>query len=87
MLRILVLAACFAGGVSYTVPTSRQVAARRATMLSPRALRPTASITGRNQGEPEVDIMEVHLLPCPPSTSRHGPCVPLRPLKMRSTTG
>ena len=84
MLRILVLAACFAGGVSYTVPTSRQVAARRATMLSPRALRPTASIKGRNQGEHEVDIMEVdimevHLLPCPPSTSRHGPCVPLRP--------
>ena len=79
MLRILVLAACLAGGVSYTVPTSRQVAARRATMLFPRALSPTASITGLDKGEPEVDIMEVPLLPCPPSTSRHGPCVPLRP--------
>ena len=55
MLRILVLAACLAGGVSYTVPTSRQVAARRATMLFPRAL----SITGLDQGEPEVDIMEM----------------------------
>ena len=79
MLRIFVLAACLAGGVSYTVPTSRQVAARRATMLFPRALSPTASITGLDKGEPEVDIMEVPLLPCPPSTSRHGPCVPLRP--------
>ena len=65
MLRIFVLAACLAGGVSYTVPTSRQVAARRATMLFPRALSPTASITGLDKGEPEVDIMEVPLLPCP----------------------
>jgi len=59
MLRIFVLAACLAGGVSYTVPTSRQVAARRATMLFPRALSPTASITGLDKGEPEVDIMEM----------------------------
>ena len=51
MLRIFVLAACLAGGVSYTVPTSRQVAARRATMLFPRALSPTASITGRDRGK------------------------------------